>query len=194
MGARPSARFACVQVIDQRRRRDPMNQSPVLQHESHPTIRFNDLLRRPEIRRETCVHRLYVLRRAPLPAFRVEICWLSVLCGDVDHRSQFAETIAVNWATDGPGGLDLRLQRKVWGLVGREADALSCGCGVEHRSRSGTRLQRTDGKVSGLRAGMCCGYTPPNSLTVHGFQSSPPSIGVAPRVSVNQSGRVPSLA
>jgi hypothetical protein len=85
-----------------------MNLGAVLQYESHPTIRFNDLLRRPAIRREARLHCLYVLLRAPLPAFRVEMRWPSELCGDVDLRSQFAETIAVNWATNSLGGLDLR--------------------------------------------------------------------------------------
>src|SRR5271157_272766 len=112
-----------------------MNLFPVLQNESHPTIGFYDLLRRPAIRREARLYRLFVLWRAPLPAIRVEMCWLSVLCGDVARRSHFGETIAVNWATDSLGGLDLRPQYKVWRLVGWEADALSRGCGVEHRSR-----------------------------------------------------------
>jgi hypothetical protein len=57
----------------------------------------------------------------------MEMCWLSVLCGDVDHGSQFAETITVNWALDSLGGLHLRLKCKVWSLVRRkQTHALAC--------------------------------------------------------------------
>jgi len=100
-----------------------MNLGTILQHQSHRAIRFNDLLRRPAIRREARAHRLHVLWRMPLPAFRVEMCCLSVLCGDVNHRSHFREAIAVNWATDSLGGFDLRFQCKVWRLVGPGLDA-----------------------------------------------------------------------
>src|ERR1017187_6149062 len=107
-----------------------MNQSPVLQHEPHSAVRVSDLLRRPAIRREARLNCPYVLRRAPLPAFRVEMRWLTELCGDVDHRSQPAQTSTGNGATDSRGGLDLRFQCKVWRLVGREAAAvfLTVGC------------------------------------------------------------------
>jgi len=101
-----------------------MDYGPVLQHEAHRLVSFNDLLRRPAIRRETCFHGLYVLPRGPHPAFRVEMRWVYKSCGGVNRRSQLAETSAVNWATDGPGGLDLRLQCKVWRLVRREANAV----------------------------------------------------------------------
>src|SRR5277367_1036797 len=71
--------------------RGSMNLGPVLQYESHPTVRVNDLLRRPAIRREAHVHCLSILWRTPLPAFSFGMPWLSELCGDVDRRSQFAD-------------------------------------------------------------------------------------------------------
>jgi hypothetical protein len=126
IAAYPPTRLAGGYVADQRGRRDPMNHGPVLQHESDATIGVNDLLRRPAIRWETCLHRLYILRRVPLPVFRVEMCWLSVLCRDVDHRSQLAETIAVDWATDSLGGLDLRFEYKVGSSsVGKQMHCLA---------------------------------------------------------------------
>jgi len=67
----------------------------------------NDLLRRPAIRREARLHCLDVLLRGPLPAFGVEMRWPSELCGDVDRRSQLAETIAVKWGNGRPAAASI---------------------------------------------------------------------------------------
>src|SRR5208283_5548684 len=100
-----------------------MNLCPVLQHESNRTVGVNDLLCRPAVRRETCFHGPFVLPRAPLPAFRVEMCRLSVLCCDVDRRSQLTETRAVNWATNRLSCLDFSFEAKVWRFARGEANA-----------------------------------------------------------------------
>lgn len=155
IAAYPPARLACDYVIDQRRWRDPMNLGSILQHESHPTVRINDLLRWPAIRREARVHRLSILWRTPLPPCQIEM--LRNLHGAVDRRCEPTKSLTVEGAPHGPGRLDFLFQLQKGRFIDRETNALPCRHAFQHRSRRGSRFQRTEGKVPRLRARMCCG-------------------------------------
>src|SRR5664280_1299336 len=102
-----------------------MNPGSVLQHKPHRPIRPHCLRCRPAVRREAGIHRLDVLQRTPNPTRPVKMCGQPD--GSIDGRRQGLEAFPMQRATNSPGSLDLRLQFQVWGLLGREADAVRLG-------------------------------------------------------------------
>jgi hypothetical protein len=66
----------------------------------------------------------------------------------VRDRGQFGEALAVQWAANSTGRLDLDWKLQPWRFVGRETDAFTSRHSVQQRSRDSSGLKRTEREVS----------------------------------------------